>query len=83
MSGNEQQKYATGMHLKRYMGNLQKQKWLPKGKVYITCPVGGIVHVWFTSGNLHVAAIGYLINGTSKVQVMLTKKAQLPKDCVN
>ena len=79
MSGNEQQKYATGMHLKRYMGNQQKQKWLPKGKVYMS----RIVHVWFTSGNLHVAAIGYLINGTSKVQVMLTKKAQLPKDCVN
>ena len=36
MSGNEQQKYATGMHLKRYMGNQQKQKWLPKGKVYMS-----------------------------------------------
>ena len=39
--------------------------------------------MWFTSGNLHVGAIGYLINGTSKVQVMLTQKAQLSKDCVN
>ena len=67
----------------------QKDTWVtnkirngyPKAKY--TCPVGGIVHVWFTSGNLHVGAIGYLINGTSKVQVMLTQKAQLPKDCVN
>ena len=70
------------MHLKRYMGNQQKQKWLPKGKVYMSSR-RNIVHVWFTSGNLHVGAIGYLINGTSKVQVMLTQKAQLPKDCVN
>ena len=31
-----------------------------------TCPVGGIVHVWFTSGNLHVGAIGYFMSGTSK-----------------
>ena len=68
---------------KKIQGNQQKQKINGYPKAKYTCPVGGIVHVWFTSGNLHVAAIGYLINGTSKVQVMLTKKAQLPKDCVN